>query len=40
MFGPKREGVTQDWKKSHNKELHDAYSSPKIIPVFERRRIR
>jgi hypothetical protein len=39
-FGPKRKEVTQDWRKEENEELHDMYSSPKIISVFKRRRIR
>jgi hypothetical protein len=30
-FGPKRDDVTSDWRKLHNKELHDLYSSPSII---------
>jgi hypothetical protein len=27
VFGPKREEVTADWRKLHNEELHDLYSS-------------
>jgi hypothetical protein len=27
-FGPKRDEVTGEWRKLHNKELHDLYSSP------------
>jgi hypothetical protein len=27
MLGPKREEVTGDWRKLHNEELHDLYSS-------------
>jgi hypothetical protein len=30
IFGPKREGVTVGWRKQHNEELHDLYSSPSI----------
>ena len=29
IFGPKRDGVTGEWRKSHNEELNDLYSSPK-----------
>jgi hypothetical protein len=29
--GPKRDGVTQRWRKQENKELHNLYSSPNII---------
>jgi hypothetical protein len=31
MFAPKREEVIQSWKKFHNGELHNFYSSPNII---------
>jgi hypothetical protein len=29
-----------DWRKLHNEELHNLYSSPNIIRVIESRRIR
>jgi hypothetical protein len=29
IFGPKRDEVTGGWRKLHNEELHDLYSSPK-----------
>jgi hypothetical protein len=28
IFGPKRDEVTGEWKKLHNEELHNLYSSP------------
>jgi predicted transcriptional regulator of viral defense system len=28
IFGPKKGGVTGEWRKLHNEELHDCYSSP------------
>jgi hypothetical protein len=31
IFGPKRDAVTGEWRKLHNKELDDLYSSPRII---------
>jgi hypothetical protein len=31
IFGPKRDEVTGEWRKLHNGELHDLYSSPDII---------
>jgi hypothetical protein len=31
IFGPKRDEMTGDWRKLHNEELHDLYSSPNII---------
>jgi hypothetical protein len=40
IFGPKRDEVTSDWRKLHNKELHDLYSSPSIIRIIKSRRIR
>jgi hypothetical protein len=30
IFGPKRDEVTRDWRKLHNEELHNLYSSPNI----------
>jgi hypothetical protein len=30
IFGPKRDGVTGEWKRLHNEELNDLYSSPNI----------
>jgi hypothetical protein len=32
--------VTGEWKKLHNKELHDFYSSPSIIRIIKSRRMR
>jgi hypothetical protein len=40
MFGQKRDEVTGKWRKLHNKELHDLYSSPSIIRVIKSRRMR
>jgi hypothetical protein len=31
IFGPKRDEVTGEWRRLHNKELNDLYSSPNII---------
>jgi hypothetical protein len=31
IFGPKRDEVTGEWRKMHNEELHNLYSSPDII---------
>jgi hypothetical protein len=31
IFGPKRDEVTGEWRKVHNEELHNLYSSPDII---------
>jgi hypothetical protein len=40
MFGPKRDDVTGDWRKLHNEELHNLYSSPNIIRTIKSRRMR
>jgi hypothetical protein len=34
IFGPKRDGVTGGWRKLHNEELHNLYSSPSIIRII------
>jgi hypothetical protein len=39
IFGPKRE-EDESWRKLHNDELHDLYSSPSIIRVIKSRRMR
>jgi hypothetical protein len=39
IFGPKRNEVTGEWRKLHNEELHDLYSSPSIVRVIKSRRI-
>jgi hypothetical protein len=40
IFGPKRDGVTGGWRKLHNEELHNLYSSPSIIRIIKLRRMR
>jgi hypothetical protein len=35
IFGPKREEVTGEWRRLHNKELYAVYSSPNIIRVIK-----
>jgi hypothetical protein len=38
IFGPKRDDVTGGWRKLHNEELHNLYSSPSIIRIIKSRR--
>jgi len=40
IFGPKKEEVRREWRKLHNKELNDLYSSSNIVWVLKSRRIR
>jgi hypothetical protein len=40
IFGSKRDEVTWGWRKLHNEELRDLYSSPSIIRMVKSRRIR
>jgi hypothetical protein len=40
IFGSKREEMMGEWRKLHNKELCDLYSSPSIITIIMSRRIR
>jgi hypothetical protein len=37
MFWPKREEVTGEWKKLHNKGLHDLHSSSNIVRMIKSR---
>jgi hypothetical protein len=40
IFGPKRDEVTEEWRKLDNEELHDLYSLPSIIRIMKSRRMR
>jgi hypothetical protein len=40
LFEPKRDVVAGEWRKLHNEELKDLYSSPNIVRVIKSRRIR
>jgi hypothetical protein len=40
IFGPKRDDLTGEWRRLHNKELYALGSSPNIIQVTKSRRLR
>jgi hypothetical protein len=40
IFSPKRDEVTGEWRKLHNEEIHNLYSSPYIIRMIKSRRVR
>jgi hypothetical protein len=39
IFGLQRDEVTGEWRKLHNEELRDLYSSPSIITIIKSRRM-
>ena len=40
IFGPRRDEVTGEWRRLHNEELNDLYSSLNIVRVIKSRRMR
>jgi hypothetical protein len=40
IFGARRDEVTGEWRRLHNEELNDLYSSPNIVRVIKSRRRR
>jgi len=40
IFGTRRDEVTGEWRRWHNEELNDLYSSPNIVLVIKSRRMR
>ena len=39
IFGPRRDEVTAEWRRLHNEELNDLYSSPSTEQVVKSRRM-
>jgi hypothetical protein len=39
IFGPRRDEVTGGWRKLHNEELHNLYSSRSIIRIVKPKRL-
>jgi hypothetical protein len=40
IFGPRRDEITGEWRKLHNEELNDLYSSRTVVRGMKSRRIR
>ena len=40
IFGPRRHEVTGEWRRLHNVELNEFYSSPNIVRMIKSRRMR
>jgi hypothetical protein len=40
IFGPKRDEVTGEWRKLHNEQFHNLYSSLNTIRQIKSRRMR
>jgi len=40
LFGPRRDEITEEWRRLHNEELNDLYCSPNIVRVIKSRRMR
>jgi hypothetical protein len=39
IFGPNGDGMMGGWRKLHNEQLHNLYSTPSIIRIIKSRRM-
>jgi hypothetical protein len=39
IFGPKREEAAEGWRRLHNEEFHNLYTSPNVIRLIKSRMI-
>jgi len=40
ISGPRRDEIMGEWRRLHNEEVNDLYSSPNIVLVIKPRRMR
>jgi hypothetical protein len=40
IFGPKKKDVAGNWRRLHNEELHNLYTTPNIVTVTKSKRMR
>jgi hypothetical protein len=40
VFRPRRDEVTGEWRRLHNEEINNLYSSPNMVQVIKSRRMR
>jgi hypothetical protein len=40
IFEPRKDEVMGEWRRLHNEELNDLYSTPNIVRVIKSRRTR
>jgi hypothetical protein len=40
IFGPKKEELGGSWRRLHNRELHNLYTSPNVMRLIKSRQIK